>query len=104
VFVAVGVTKHLPLIIIGVCLGIVAMRFIAKQINRLIEKYPLLDVSAHLVIALVGVKMILSYAADIYPDSIVHAIMHAHGLELYTSTLTILIFIIPIIRASWKKR
>lgn len=39
----------------------------------------------------------LSYTADIYPDSVIHAIMHSHGLELYTSTITILIFLVPVL-------
>ncbi|MBS1772834.1 MAG: DUF475 domain-containing protein [Bacteroidetes bacterium] len=62
-------TKNIILIWLGVFIGILAMRFVAKGFVRLIEKYPFLDNCAFIVIAILGLKLTFSVAEHYYPCS-----------------------------------
>lgn len=58
IFAAVAMTNKIWLIIVGVFLGIISMRFIAYLFTILMKKYPSLEESAFIVIALLGIKLI----------------------------------------------
>lgn len=60
-------TRNIILVWGGVFIGILAMRFVAQGFVKLMERYPFLDTCAYIVIALLGVKLLLSLASHYYP-------------------------------------
>lgn len=60
VFAAVAMSSSMWIIITGVIIGITAMRFVAGKFIVLMDKYPQLETSAYIVIAMLGVKLILA--------------------------------------------
>ncbi|HQE11975.1 MAG TPA: TerC family protein [Flavipsychrobacter sp.] len=62
-------TKNIILIWLGVFIGILAMRFVAQGFVKLMERYPFLSTCAYLVIAILGLKLILSVVAHFHPCS-----------------------------------
>jgi predicted tellurium resistance membrane protein TerC len=66
VFAAVALAGSIPepqklyVVMIGVFLGILAMRFVAQYFVKLLEKYPALEKAAFTVIGVLGAKLILS--------------------------------------------
>lgn len=94
VFAVVAFSKNIWLIVFGVFVGILAMRFVAQAFVKLLEKYKFLEDAAFTVIGLLGIKLALSLVVHFFPN--------LHWLESETadwcmSALTILIFLIPII-------
>lgn len=53
-------SRNIILIWAGVFIGILAMRFVTQGFVRLMERYPFLETCAYWVIALLGVKLVLS--------------------------------------------
>jgi YkoY family integral membrane protein len=99
VFAAVAFTPNIILICIGVFIGILAMRFVAQGFVKLMEKYPFLETSAFIVIAILGIKLSLSIFEHFYPTSSFTVLMTSENTEIYFSLLTISIFFIPLL---WK--
>ena len=97
VFAAVAYTKNIYLIIIGVFIGILAMRFIAQAFVRLIEKFPFLEASAFVVIALLGLKLVLSFCCEMGWGGNVCTYTEGQTADIYTSIVTISIFGIPLV-------
>ena len=109
VFAAVSLTKNLYLIMFGVFIGILAMRFAAQKFVGLIEKFPFLEGTAFVVIGVLGVKLLLSYICDqffkvetangcveCYPNSPFCSIVNGHAADWGVSVITIIIFVLPI--------
>ena len=101
VFAAVAMTKNITLIMAGVAIGILAMRFVANYFVALIEKYPSLNSSAFIVIGLLGVKLCLSGVLH-YAKSEYLEFVDSHSFDLVFSTFMMLIFIFPLIGKSEK--
>lgn len=99
VFAAVAFTPNIILICVGVFIGILAMRFVAQGFVKLMEKYPFLETSAFIVIAVLGIKLSLSIIEHFYPKSSFTMIMTSEYTEVYLSLLTISIFFVPLL---WK--
>lgn len=97
VFAAVAISKNILIIIAGVFIGILAMRFVAQGFVRLLEHYPFLEGCAFLVIGLLGLKLTLSLAGHFYPGSAFDQMLQGHEAEWVTSTITILVFVVPVI-------
>jgi YkoY family integral membrane protein len=115
VFAAVAFTPNILLVCIGVFIGILAMRFIAQWFVKLMEKYSFLESAAFIVIAVLGVKLLLSIYTHFYPCSSFsvfiegdHECLKAQGLplptdhkisngDIITSILTVCIFFFPIL-------
>ncbi|WP_337044935.1 DUF475 domain-containing protein [Emticicia sp. 17c] len=115
VFAAVAFSKNIIIIWIGVFIGILAMRFVAQGFVKLMEKYPFLETCAFIVIAILGLKLMLSVYTHYYPCSSFSVFMEGengclesqslpipegHSMvwgDIITSVLTIGIFFIPII-------
>lgn len=97
VFAAVAFTPNIILICFGVFIGILSMRFIAQWFVKLMEKYTFLETSAFIVIAILGIKLFLSFVEHFYPTSILTSFLQSHNAEIATSILTVSIFFIPII-------
>lgn len=60
IFAVVSYSDNIFLICIGVFIGILAMRYVAKYFVVLMEKYPFLEKSAFIVIGILGVKLCFS--------------------------------------------
>lgn len=114
--------SKLVLVCTGVFLGILAMRFAAQGFVKLMQRYPFLETCAFVVIAVLGLKLILSVPRHFLDRS--HAFHHfleqksqaltaagdrihdalaSHYFDLGTSALTLLIFIVPVIVQHFRK-
>ena len=97
VFAAVAFTPNIILVCIGVFIGILAMRFIAQWFVRLMEKYAFLETAAFIVIAILGIKLMLSLFEHFNPESSISKFLSSHTADIGISILTVSIFFIPII-------
>lgn len=97
IFAVVAYSENIILICIGVFIGILAMRYVAKYFVILMEKYPFLEKSAFLVIGILGIKLCLSLLVHYVPST---EWIESETFDMYVSGLTLAIFIVPIL---WKK-
>ena len=97
VFAAVAFTPNIILICAGVFIGILAMRFVAQGFVQLMEKYPFLETSAFIVIAILGLKLSLSVFEHFYPESTFTKILTNEKSEIFTSILTMSVFFMPLL-------
>jgi YkoY family integral membrane protein len=101
IFAAVALSDNFWIIMTGVAIGILAMRFVAGWFVKLIERYPSLEGSAFVVIALLGLKLILSGVVDYIPDLlVVKEVLENHVFDLAFSASMMLIFFIPLMLTS----
>lgn len=106
VFAAVAMTDKLWLIMTGVFIGIVSMRFVAQRFVKLMERFPSLNESAFLVIGLLGAKLVGSGLIELLDNYWVHrliALTEGMHLEIMFSITTMLIFFYPIAKERMKK-
>lgn len=94
VLAAVAFTDNINLIIIGVFIGILSMRFVAGGFVKLLETYPFLESIAFLVIGILGLKLCLSSNTFISEETL--EVINGHAADAYTSILTLLLFVVPI--------
>jgi len=97
VFAAVAFTPNIILICIGVFIGILAMRFIAQWFVKLMETYSFLETSAFIVIAILGIKLLLSLFVKVSPSSSISIFLSSHNADITMSIITVSIFFIPIL-------
>ncbi len=97
IFAVVAYSDNIILICIGVFIGILAMRYVAKYFVFLMDKYPFLEKSAFLVIGILGIKLLLSLLVHFVPST---QWIESEKFDLFISGLTLAIFIFPIL---WKK-
>lgn len=97
VFAAVAFTPNIILICIGVFIGILAMRFIAQWFVKLMETYSFLETSAFIVIAILGIKLLLSLFVKVSPSSSISIFLSSHNADIAMSIITVSIFFIPIL-------
>jgi YkoY family integral membrane protein len=97
VFAAVAFSDNIILICLGVFIGILAMRFVAQGFVKLMEKYAFLEDAAFIVIAILGIKLMLSLYEYLQPQTAVSKFLGSHAADWGVSILTISIFIIPIV-------
>ena len=97
VFAAVAFSNNILIILCGVFIGILAMRFVAQGFVKLMERYPFLEGSAYLVIGVLGVKLVLSLVEHFAPGSEASKILGSHEVDWLTSIITICIFFIPML-------
>lgn len=98
VFAAVALSNNFWVIMAGVAVGILAMRFVAGWFVKMIEQYPSLERSAFIVIALLGLKLILSGIVDYIPSfTFVKNILESHLFDLCFSAAMMGIFFTPIL-------
>lgn len=96
IFAAVAMTNNIYLIITGVCIGIVSMRFVAQGFTVLMQKYESLEQSAYIVISLLGLKLVVSGILDYTNYILLKFILNSHWFDLGFSGIMILIFLTPI--------
>jgi len=104
VFAAVAYTPNTILICAGVFIGILAMRFVAQWFVKLMEKFPFLETSAFIVIAILGLKLSFSVYEHFFPKHAISMFMKSETADMSVSLLTIGIFLTPIIFAFYKKK
>ncbi len=100
VFAAVAFSDNILVILCGVFIGILAMRFVAQGFVKLMERYPFLEGSAYAVIGVLGVKLTLSVYEHFYPESGIARLMESQEADWLTSLITIGIFFIPMFTSS----
>ncbi|MFO0904126.1 MAG: hypothetical protein U0939_14075 [Pirellulales bacterium] len=61
-----GVHPKLWVVITGGMLGVVLMRFAAVVFIKLLEKFPRFEISAYLLVAVIGLKLLLDWLSDAY--------------------------------------
>lgn len=97
IFAAVAMTDKIYLILIGVFIGILAMRFIAQWFAVLICKYPSLEKSAFIVIGALGIKIItIGLYGSISQESYKTSFFNSHSFELTFSGLLMVVFFLPL--------
>ena len=80
-------TNNIILVCIGVFIGILAMRFIAQWFVKLMEKYAFLETSAFIVIAILGLKLLLSIIEHYMPNTMVSEFLGSHTADIIISIL-----------------
>jgi len=76
---AVALSDKLWVLILGGLLGILAMRFAAQGFVRLLEVFPRLETAAFIAVAVIGLKLLLEFPADIagrqhqFPEGVTYA-------------------------------
>lgn len=101
VFAAVAYTDNIYLICLGVFIGILAIRFVAHGVIKLLETFTFLNTSAFLIIFLLGLKLILSFLCYYFwPESSFCKLMETEHSDLVFSLITVSIFILPVL-TSW---
>jgi YkoY family integral membrane protein len=96
VFAAVAFTDNIYLICIGVFIGILAMRFVAQAFVRIMQVYPFLEAIAFIVIGILGLKLMASYACYFF-DNEICTFINSEKADLGVSLLTVAIFVVPIL-------
>jgi YkoY family integral membrane protein len=97
VFAAVAFSKNILIILCGVFIGILAMRFVAQGFVKLMERYPFLEGCAYTVIGILGIKLSLSLYQHFYPDAELSRVLDSHTADWITSVITIGIFLVPVV-------
>ncbi len=95
VFAAVAFTPNIILVCTGVFLGILAVRFVAGAFIKLMEAYPFLETCAHIVIAVLGLKLALSYVESRWPQSLMAELLRDPKTDMATSLLTLAVMLVP---------
>jgi YkoY family integral membrane protein len=97
--------SKLVLVCIGVFLGILTMRFAAQGFVKLMHHFHFLETCAFIVIAILGVKLMLSVPRHFFDDSHpVHVFLASKYFDLGSSVLTLLVFIVPVAAHLLRKR
>ncbi|SFC44582.1 integral membrane protein, YkoY family [Flexibacter flexilis DSM 6793] len=97
VLAAVAYTDNLYLIWAGVFIGILAMRFVSQIFVKLLGRFPFLESIAFIVIAVLGLKLLLSFAFDFLDPTPVVKFINGHEADLYISIATVTIFVVPVL-------
>jgi YkoY family integral membrane protein len=98
IFAAVAFTDNIWLILIGVFIGILAMRFIAQKFVELLKKYPELETITYVVIGLLGIKLALSGVLGYLPTTTLTHILEHEYTDMCFSFAMLLLFSVPFIK------
>lgn len=101
IFAVVAYTSNTLLIVFGVCVGILAMRYVANQFVKLIEKFPFLETCAYIVIGILGLKLVLSLLVHYIPGA---KWIESETFDLIISGLTLATFFGPILYHKYKNK
>jgi len=88
VLAAVSFTDNIKIIMFGVFIGIIAIRFATTTFIGLINKNPIIEKVAYWVIGALGIKLVLSY---FFP------ILNGESIDMIFSLLTLSAFITPLL-------
>lgn len=96
IFAAVAMTDKLWLIMVGVSVGILAMRFVAQSFVALMKKYPRLETAAFLVIGLLGLKLIVGTGCSFLHSSAC-MVIESETFDITFSIVSVALFALPIL-------
>ena len=95
VFAVVAFTDNLILICVGVFIGILAMRLVAQAFVLLMGRYPFLETAAFVVIAMLGLKLMLSLVSHFLPGHPVSEALESEAADVALTVLTVAAFAGP---------
>lgn len=101
IFAVVAFSNNMVLIIFGVMVGILAMRYVANRFVKLMEAYPFLETCAFIVIGILGFKLLLAGLVHYIPSL---AWIETEAFDLIISGLTLATFFGPIAYHKWLKK
>jgi YkoY family integral membrane protein len=101
VFAAVAFTDNLTLIMLGVFIGILSMRFVAQGFVKVLEKYPFLDDMAFIVIGVLGLKLCMALPEHMYPNAPWVKFLTSETFDLILSLFTVALFVIPVLTSRY---
>jgi YkoY family integral membrane protein len=107
VFAVVAFSNNLILIVVGVFIGILAMRLVAQAFVGLMGKYPFLETAAFVVIGILGLKLVLSLLEHLAPGHPVSAFLESEAADVGLTILTIATFGVPLLTSrllGWPRR
>lgn len=70
IFAISAISKNLYIISFGVFLGIIIMRFASNKFIKIINTYPIVIKMAYILIAILGIKLVLSYWFELFSSHI----------------------------------
>ena len=98
IFAAVAMSNVMWIILVGVFLSIIAMRFVAIWFIKLMKKYPSLETSAFVVILLLGIKMLSMATLSLIPEQKETVeILSSHAASFWFSGIMMAVFFGPLI-------
>lgn len=97
VFAAVALSSNFIVVMTGVGIGILAMRFVAGWFVTLIKKYPFLENSAFIVIGLLGIKLIASGLVFYGNINWLENVFSSTWFDLMFSCVMMIIFFVPVV-------
>ncbi len=100
VFAAVAFTNNIILVWVGVFIGILAMRVVARGFVVLMDRFPFLEVAAFMVLGILGLKLSMSLYEHFYPETLVTKVLINQKADWITSLLTILVFVVPLVTSA----
>ena len=95
VFAVVAFSKNLILVVIGVCIGILAMRLVAQAFVLLLARYPFLETAAFLIIGVLGLKLLLSVLGHVWPGNAVSRALDSDMAEVALTAFTVGVMGVP---------
>ncbi|HEX8656947.1 MAG TPA: DUF475 domain-containing protein [Hymenobacter sp.] len=95
VFAVVAFTENIILVVVGVFIGILAMRLVAQAFVLLMGRYPFLETAAFAVIALLGLKLLLSLFEHYQPQHPVSVFLGSETADVGLTVLTVAMFLVP---------
>jgi YkoY family integral membrane protein len=95
VFAVVAFTDNLILIVVGVFIGILAMRLVAQAFVLLMGKYPFLETAAFVVIGILGLKLLLSLFEHFQPAHPFTHFLSSEAADVGLTVLTVAVFLVP---------
>ena len=107
VFAVVAFSNNLILIVVGVFIGILAMRLVAQAFVGLMGKYPFLETAAFVVIGILGLKLLLSLLEHFAPSHPVSHFLESEAADVGLTVLTIATFGVPLLTSrllGWPRR
>lgn len=107
VFAVVAFSNNLILIVVGVFIGILAMRLVAQAFVGLMGKYPFLETSAFVVIGVLGTKLVLSLLEHVAPGHPVSSFLDSEAADVSLTVITIATFGVPLLTSrllGWPRR
>lgn len=100
VFAAVAFSENIILIWIGVFIGILSMRFVAQAFVKLMERYAFLETAAFIVIAVLGIKLLLSLYEHFRPSDGLSRFLATSSADWIMSVVTVSIFFVPMLTSA----
>lgn len=104
VFAAVSINPNVILVVAGVFVSILAMRFVAQWFVKILDKYPFLESIAFVVIGILGIKLGLSLYTHYFQNSWLANMTdsevnkeNAEHFDIYVSVFTFALFCLPIL-------